>query len=112
ESVYLPNRDYDDIAFPNTGGIWQGQLHIYQMPFYYIDYTLAQTCAFQFWIKNQTNNQKAWSDYVRLCKAGGSLPFTKLVALAGLELPFNDGCLDKVVNYVSQWLDGVNPSEL
>ena len=112
ESIYLPDRDYHDIEFPRTGGIWQGQLHIYQMPFYYIDYTLAQTCAFQFWIKSQIDNQKAWADYVRLCKAGGSIPFTDLVELAGLELPFNDGCLEKVVDYVSNWLDGVDPGAL
>ena len=112
ESIYLPNRDYDDLHFPKTGGIWQGQLHIYQMPFYYIDYTLAQTCAFQFWIKNQQDSEKAWKDYVHLCNAGGSQSFTKLVALAGLELPFNDGCLEKVVEHVSDWLDKVDPNKL
>ncbi len=112
ESIYLPNRDYDDIEFPKSGGIWQGQLHIYQMPFYYIDYTLAQTCAFQFWIKSEENREKAWGDYMRLCKAGGSLPFTGLVELAGLELPFDDGCLESVVQKVSNWLDSVNVSSL
>ena len=112
ESMYLPTRDYDDIEFPKTGGIWQGQLHIYQMPFYYIDYTLAQTCAFQFWMRNEQDKEKAWSDYYRLCKAGGSLPFTQLVELAGLELPFKDGCLESVVEHVSQWLDGIDPKEL
>ena len=108
ESIYLPNRDYDDIEFPKSGGIWQGQLHIYQMPFYYIDYTLAQTCAFQFWIKSVENREKAWDDYVRLCKAGGSLSFTGLVELAGLELPFKDGCLKSVVDQVTKWLDEVD----
>ena len=112
ESIYLPNRDYDDIKFPKSGGIWQGQLHIYQMPFYYIDYTLAQTCAFQFWIKSEENREKAWGDYMRLCKAGGSLPFTGLVELAGLELPFDDGCLESVVEKVSNWLDSVDVSSL
>ena len=112
ESIYLPNQDYDDIEFPKSGGIWQGQLHIYQMPFYYIDYTLAQTCAFQFWMKSEENREKAWDDYVRLCKAGGSLPFTGLVELAGLELPFDDGCLESVVEKVSNWLDSVNVSSL
>ena len=112
ESVYLPNRDYDDLDFPKTGGIWQGQLHIYQMPFYYIDYTLAQTCAFQFWVKNEKDSKNAWSDYVRLCKAGGSLSFTELVSLAGLESPFDDGCLESVVKHVNEWLDGIDPKEL
>ena len=112
ESIYLPNRDYDDIEFPKSGGIWQGQLHIYQMPFYYIDYTLAQICAFQFWIKSEENREQAWSDYNRLCKAGGSLPFTGLVELAGLKLPFDDGCLESVVEKVSNWLDSVDVSSL
>ncbi len=112
ESVYLPNRDYDDLDFPKTGGIWQGQLHIYQMPFYYIDYTLAQTCAFQFWVKNEKDSKNAWSDYVRLCNAGGSLSFTELVSLAGLESPFDDGCLESVVKHVNEWLDGIDPKEL
>ena len=112
ESIYLPNRDYDDIEFPKSGGIWQGQLHIYQMPFYYIDYTLAQTCAFQFWIKSEENREQAWSDYYRLCQAGGSLPFTGLVELAGLKLPFDDGCLESVVEKVSNWLDSVDVSSL
>ena len=112
ESIYLPNRDYDDIEFPKSGGVWQGQLHIYQMPFYYIDYTLAQTCAFQFWIKSVENREKAWDDYVRLCKAGGSLSFTGLVELAGLELPFKDGCLKSVVDQVTKWLDEVDVAAL
>jgi M3 family oligoendopeptidase len=112
ESMYLPDRDYDDIAYPKSGGIWQGQLHIYQMPFYYIDYTLAQTCAFQFWIKSEENREKAWEDYHRLCQAGGSLPFTGLVKLAGLELPFEDGCLEKVVEKVTKWLESIDVSSL
>ena len=112
EALYLPDRDYDDIEFPKSGGIWQGQLHIYQAPFYYIDYTLAETCAFQFWIKSEENREKAWADYYRLCQAGGSLPFTGLVDLAGLKLPFVDGCLESVVKQVSKWLDEVDVSLL
>jgi len=112
EALYLPDRNYDDIEFPKSGGIWQGQLHIYQMPFYYIDYTLAQTCAFQFWIKSEDNREKAWEDYYRLCQAGGSLPFTGLVELAGLKLPFDDGCLESVVQKVTKWLDDMDVSSL
>ena len=112
ETVYLPTRDYADLSFPRSGGIWQGQSHIYQSPFYYIDYTLAQTCAFQFWKKSEQNPAEAWNDYLRLCKAGGSLPFTKLVELANLELPFNDNCLASVVKHVTNWLDGIDPQKL
>jgi len=112
EKIYLPNRDYDDFFYPKSGRLWQGQLHIYQAPFYYIDYTLAQTCAFQFWIRNQTNKSETWSDYYKLCKAGGSLPFTSLVKLAGLKSPFDDGCLEKVVTEVKKWIDKIDVSSL
>lgn len=112
ESIYLPDRDYDDLAFPKSGGIWQGQLHIYQMPFYYIDYTLAQTCAFQFWIKSQENMESAWEDYLRLCKVGGSMPFTKLTELANIKSPFSDGILKSVSEHVYKWLEGIDPESL
>ena len=112
EGIYLPGRDYDDIEFPKTGGIWQGQLHIYQYPFYYIDYTLAQTCAFQFWIKSEKNRAEAWKDYYRLCQAGGSQPFTGLVELAGLTSPFAEGCLENVVEKATSWLDNIDVPSL
>jgi len=105
ESIYMPYRSYDEMVFIKDGGVWQGQLHIYQMPFYYIDYTLAQTCAFQFWIKNEKDSGSAWKDYLTLCRAGGSLSFVNLVKLAKLNSPFEDGCLEDVVKYVEQWLE-------
>ena len=85
--------------------LWQGQLHIYQMPFYYIDYTLAQICAFQFWIKNEKDNRSAWNNYLDLCRAGGSLSFVNLIKLAKLNSPFEDGCLKNVVKHVYKWLE-------
>ena len=69
ETVYLPTRDYADLSFQEAGGIFgRGQSHIYQSPFYYIDYTLAQTCAFQFWKKVSKTPRKHGMiiyDYVR-----------------------------------------------
>jgi len=112
EKIYLPDRDYGSLGFPKSGGFWQGQLHIYQMPFYYIDYTLAQTCAFQFWIKSQNDMENAWKDYHLLCKVGGSKPFTELVDLANLKSPFNDGTLKSVSEFVFNWLENINPKEL
>ena len=112
EKIYLPNRDYGEINYPKQGGIWQGQLHIYQMPFYYIDYTLAQACAFQFWSKFNENRNHAWQEYYNLCKAGGSMPFTKLLNIANLKSPFKDGTLKEVVNEISSWLNSINVNNL
>lgn len=110
ERKYLPHRDYGGYPFLEEGGYWQKQSHIFAMPFYYIDYTLAQICAFQFWKKDRESHQQAWGDYVRLCQAGGSRSFLELVQLAGLRSPFEDGCIASVVDVITEWLDGVDDS--
>ena len=106
EKKYLPHRDYDSIPFLEQGGFWQQQRHIFQRPFYYIDYTLAQVCAFQFWGKFNKHHSAAWQDYMHLCRAGGSKSFLELVDIAGLTSPFNAGCLEKVVAVAEEWLQG------
>ena len=53
ERLYLPWRNYGDLPHVSSGGFWQFQRHIYLHPFYYIDYTLAQTCALQLWVRSQ-----------------------------------------------------------
>ena len=74
------------------------------MPFYYIDYTLAQTCAMQFWLACEADQKAALERYVKLCKMGGEAPFQTLVAAAGLSSPFQEGCLDRVVDRAAQAL--------
>ena len=111
EEKYLPFRDYADNDFLDKGGYWFRQGHIFSSPFYYIDYTLAQVCAFQFWIKTKDNKEKAWEDYLRLCKAGGSMAFLELVELANLENPFKDGTIKQVVGPIKDWLDTIDDSK-
>lgn len=111
EKKYLPFRDYEDNDFLNRGGYWFKQGHIFTTPFYYIDYTLAQVCAFQFFIKDREDHENAWDDYMRLCKAGGSLPFLELVKLGNLENPFVDGTISRVVKPLKDYLDSVDDSK-
>lgn len=112
EKKYLPHRDYGDSEFLEKGGFWYRQGHIFSTPFYYIDYTLAQVCALQFWIKAQQNREAAWKEYLTLCKAGGSKSFLELVELAGLNNPFVDGCIRKVMSPIREWLDNVDDTKL
>ena len=112
EKTYLPMRDYDGIEFLESGGVWQRQAHIYTNPFYYIDYTLAQICAFQFWKRSRENHDAAWKDYLHLCTLGGSKSFTKLVAEANLISPFEDGCVESVIGTIEAWLDSVDDKAL
>lgn len=110
ESIYLPHRDYDDNLFLRTGGFWQKQNHIYNSPFYYIDYALAQICAFQFWKRSREDRAAAWAAYLRLCRAGGSRSFLQLVQQASLRSPFEEGCVQSVIGEIRAYLDSVDDS--
>ncbi|TCN27715.1 M3 family oligoendopeptidase [Mesobacillus foraminis] len=112
ENKYLPHKDYDGNAYLEGGGFWQRQSHIYNSPFYYIDYTLAQICAFQFWKRSREHKEEAWADYLNLCKLGGSMPFTELVREANLISPFEKNSVQSVVREIELWLDSVEDDQL
>lgn len=112
QKKYEPSKDYDGYDFLERGGWWFGQRHIFETPFYYIDYTLAQICALQFWKKANDNREKAWADYMNLCKEGGSESFLNLVKRADLISPFEDNCIESVIKDVKAWLDSVDDTKL
>jgi M3 family oligoendopeptidase len=97
ERRYMPWTDYGDLAYPAMGGRWQAKQHIYNSPFYYIDYTLALCCAMQFWVQARRDPAGALDAYVTLCARGGEAPFQDLVRSAGLVSPFAPGALADVV---------------
>jgi M3 family oligoendopeptidase len=96
EATYLPWRRNGGIEHLEHGGYWQHQRHIYAMPFYYIDYTLALCCALQFWARSLDDYDHALADYRALCERGGRLPFQALVRSAGLRSPFEHRVLHAV----------------
>jgi M3 family oligoendopeptidase len=112
EKKYLPHRNYEENTYLEQGAYWQRQGHIFGSPFYYIDYTLAQICAFQFWKRMQEDRSAAWADYLHLCRQGGSLSFTELVKVAGLISPFEDGCVTSVIGSIDSWLESVDDQAL
>ena len=112
EKKYLPTRDYGEVEELKNGIFWFRQGHIFSSPFYYIDYTLAQVCAFQFWIKSRENREKAWQDYLNLCKLGGSKPFFELMKSANLKNPYEEGTLAFVIPKIKEYLDNVDDMNL
>ncbi len=112
EKKYKPTTDYESNDFLERGGYWFRQGHIFTDPFYYIDYTLAQVCAFQFLIKSNENREKAWQDYLALCNRGGSLPFTTLMKTAGLDSPFELGSIKKVIPTLEAILNSIDDKKL
>lgn len=104
EQTYLPWYHYGELSAQRSGRLWQMKQHIYNSPFYYIDYTLALTGALQFWHKSQANHELALSDYSELCRRGGTLPFSGLLDSAGLNSPFSQGCLKSVIADARRYL--------
>ena len=93
EEKYRPYLTYCGIPYLEEGTRWQYQGHIFQCPFYYIDYCLAQTVALGFLLRSREDAEKALAEYKRFARTGGSLPFGALVGRAGLPDPFQAGTL-------------------
>ncbi len=105
EQAYMPWRSYGENNFLNNGGFWMQKQHIFLYPFYYIEYALAQICAFQFYLRMLEDRDAAWADYIRLCQAGGSLGYFDLLQLAHLENPFRDGTVEKIAAVIDKQLE-------
>lgn len=105
EKQYKPHSDYSENPFLERGGWWFQQAHIFEIPFYYIDYTLAQICALQFWKKMSENFEDAWKDYLTLCHEGGTKSFLNLLNVARLKSPFEDGCVEEIMDVVEKNLN-------
>ena len=103
--IYMPWIKLDGSVFYGEGKGWQRQFHIYENPFYYIDYCLAQTAALEFWVIMQDNYEEAWERYMRLVRKAGTLTFTELLQTAGLRSPFDEECLRGVAETAGKWLE-------
>lgn len=97
EREYRPHMDPAGNRFLERGGFWQKQLHIFECPFYYIDYVLAQLCAFQYKIKMEQDYQGAWESYLELCRLSASDFYPQLLRKAGLQSPFEEGFVERLV---------------
>lgn len=104
ERQYRPYLDFEDLPFYSRGAGWQRQLHIYQYPFYYVDYCLAQSMALQFWMESVKDWKAAWKKYLKFVGMGGTRTFVDLIRESGLLSPLDDGSIAKIVEPVSKWL--------
>lgn len=112
EKKYLPHLDYDGLGYLENGGRWQMQMHVYAMPFYYLDYTIAQVCAFQYFVWDQKDHEAAWESYLNVCKCAGAIPFKELVKESGLQSPFEPGCIEAVLPTLEQYIDSLDKSKI
>ncbi len=112
EKKYLPHLDYDGMEFLENGGRWQKQSHVYSMPFYYLDYTISQVCAFQYFVWDMKDHSAAWESYMNCIKRAGFVPFKELIKECGLKSPFEEGCIDSVLPGLEEFMASLDKNKI
>jgi len=102
--LYMPGinwEGYEDVK--KTG--WHRKLHIFHVPFYYIEYGLAALGAFQIWENAQKDQKKALKQYRQALALGGTASLPELYKAAGANLAFDDKSMRKTVQLIERTLD-------
>lgn len=87
--------------------LWQRQLHLFHVPFYYVEYGIAQIGALQLWMKAKEDPQRALSNYRAALKLGGTRPLPELFSAAGLRFDFSSRTIGPLINAVREELDSL-----
>ncbi|MBI3314884.1 MAG: M3 family oligoendopeptidase [Candidatus Omnitrophica bacterium] len=82
--------------------LWHRQLHIFQVPFYYIEYGIAQLGALQVWMNARRDPAKALADYRKGLTLGGSRPLPELYKAAGIRFDFSEDLIKPLADAVYQ----------
>jgi oligoendopeptidase F len=84
--------------------LWHRQLHIFEVPFYYIEYGIAQLGALQLWRQAKEDPKRALTNYRNGLKLGGSRPLPELYKAAGIEFDFSERTIAPLVQLVkAEW---------
>ncbi|MDD3224381.1 MAG: M3 family oligoendopeptidase [Clostridium sp.] len=100
EKEYKPHLDFKYSKFFGEGRTWQMQIHVFNWPFYYIDYCLAQTCALQFKIRMDEDYKDAWNKYLAFSLESAKGYFPDMLHNVGLKSPFEDGFMQELVDKI------------
>ena len=84
---------------------WQRQLHLFEVPFYYIEYGIAQLGALQLWLQYKNDPSKATANYTRAMSLGGSRPLPELFAAAELTFNFGPETMKRLMDEVQKELE-------
>ena len=85
--------------------LWQRQGHLFGVPFYYIEYGIAQLGALQLWQRSRENQPQALAGYKRALALGGSRPLPELFEAAGLRFDFGPETMGSLVEDVADSLE-------
>ncbi len=93
---------------PMHESMWQRQLHLFSVPFYYIEYGIAQIGALQLWRNTRADKPAALRQYREALALGGSRPLPELWAAAGLHFDFSEATLRPLVEMVMSELGSLD----
>jgi len=85
--------------------LWQRQLHLFNSPFYYIEYGIAQLGALQLWMKSREDPRRALANYRSALALGGTRPLPELFAAAGISFDFSARTLGPLMNAIREELE-------
>jgi oligoendopeptidase F len=92
---------YEDV----NESYWHRQLHLFHVPFYYVEYGIAQLGALQLWMKSKDDPRAALSNYRAALKLGGTRPLPELFSAAGIQFDFSEKTLRPLMNAVREELE-------
>ncbi len=84
--------------------IWQRQLHIFEVPFYYIEYGIAQLGAIAIWKNFKQNKEKALTQYKNALKMGYTSPIPDIYKAAGIQFDFSEKYIMELMDFVKNEL--------
>jgi oligoendopeptidase F len=87
---------------------WQKQLHLFEVPFYYIEYGIAQLGAIGLWMQYKNNKEKALSNYIRALTLGGTRTLPELYDAAGLKFDFSKEHIKMLMGFVGGEMEKIS----
>jgi len=84
---------------------WQRQLHLFEVPFYYIEYGIAQLGAIGMWMQYQKNPNVALENYMNALSLGGTKTLPDLYHAAGIEFNFSPEYVKKLMDFTNEALE-------
>ena len=86
---------------------WQRQLHLFEVPFYYIEYGIAQLGAIGLWKQFKENKEQALDNYIKALSLGGTRTLPELYEAAGLKFDLSEAYIRTLMDFVQKELSAV-----
>ncbi|MBC8146155.1 MAG: M3 family oligoendopeptidase [bacterium] len=99
-NTYITDIDYTDVEQYKVAR-WHAQGHIFQVPFYYIDYALAETGAMQLALLDSKDHTVALEKYIELCRIGGTKSVLEIFSKVGMRSPFEGELMRELMEHAA-----------